>query len=135
MEFEKIEQFVRLLENSSLTELSVKDGDFKISMSKRDGHAGITAAVPAAQPEAAEEKITNITSPIVGTFYSASGPAIPSYVKTGDTVRRGDTVCIIEAMKMMNEIQAECDCEILAVLVSNGQKVEYGQPLFRIRKQ
>ena len=137
MEFEKIEQFVRLLENSSLTELSVKDGDFKISMSKNGNQVTVrpspeTADNPSARRE--EEKIVNITSPIVGTFYSASGPTIPAYVRTGDRVSSGETVCIIEAMKMMNEIQTEFDCEILAVLVSNEQKVEYGQPLFRVRK-
>ncbi len=135
MEFEKIEQFVRLLENSSLTELSVKDGDFKITMSKNGNQAGVRpSAGDAPAVPAEEEKIVNITSPIVGTFYSASGPAIPAYVRTGDRVTSGETVCIIEAMKMMNEIQAEFDCEILAVLVSNEQKVEYGQPLFRVRK-
>ena len=82
----------------------------------------------------AEEKEVNIISPIVGTFYSASGPQIPPYVKVGDSVKAGDTVCILEAMKMMNEITAEFDCEIEAVLVSNEQKVEYGQPLFRVKK-
>lgn len=76
----------------------------------------------------------HIVSPIVGTFYSAKGPTIPAFVKVGDTVKAGDTVCILEAMKMMNEITADFDCEIEAVLVSNEQKVEYGQPLFRVRK-
>ena len=76
----------------------------------------------------------NITSPIVGTFYSAAGPDIPAYVKVGDTVKAGETVCIVEAMKMMNEISVDYDCEIEAVLVSNEQKVEYGQPLFRVKK-
>lgn len=132
MELDQIEKLIRLLENSSLSELSIRDGDFKITMAK-----GKESAAPAAEEirEAdTENPVTSITSPIVGTFYSASGPLIPSYVRTGDRVHAGDTVCIIEAMKMMNEIQADFDCEILAVLVSNGQKVEYGQPLFRVRK-
>ena len=75
-----------------------------------------------------------ITSPIVGTFYSASGPDVPAYVTVGDTVKKGETVCIVEAMKLMNEIQCNYDCIIDAVLVSNEQKVEYGQPLFRVKK-
>jgi acetyl-CoA carboxylase biotin carboxyl carrier protein len=91
------------------------------------------AAAPAA-PEAAEEEKVFITSPIVGTFYSAPSPDAPAFVKVGDHVKNGQTVCILEAMKLMNEIQAEYDCEIEAVLVSNEQKVEYGQPLFRVRK-
>ena len=90
---------------------------------------------PASAPAISEdEKEVNITSPIVGTFYSAAGPTIPAYVKVGDSVKSGDTICIIEAMKMMNEITAEFDCRIESVLVSNEQKVEYGQPLFRVRK-
>jgi acetyl-CoA carboxylase biotin carboxyl carrier protein len=91
------------------------------------------AAAPAA-PEAAEEEKVFITSPIVGTFYSAPSPDAPAFVKVGDHVKNGQTVCILEAMKLMNEIQAEYDCEIEAVLVSNEQKVEYGQPLFRVKK-
>jgi acetyl-CoA carboxylase biotin carboxyl carrier protein len=90
-------------------------------------------APAAAEAEPEEEKIF-ITSPIVATFYSAPSPDAPAFVKVGDRVKNGQTVCILEAMKLMNEIQAEYDCEIEAVLVSNEQKVEYGQPLFRVKK-
>jgi acetyl-CoA carboxylase biotin carboxyl carrier protein len=89
--------------------------------------------VPAEAEEEPEEKLF-ITSPIVGTFYSAPAPDSPAFVKVGDRVKNGQTVCILEAMKLMNEIQAEYDCEIEAILVSNEQKVEYGQPLFRVKK-
>lgn len=149
MELDKIESLVKILENSSLKTMTIKDGDFKISLSKLD-HAPIVAAgaalpMPSYLPTEEsretvsvevdnEEDEVNITSPIVGTFYSAAGPDIPAYVKVGDHVRAGDTVCILEAMKMMNEITADFDCEIEAVLASNEQKVEYGQPLFRVRK-
>ena len=99
------------------------------------------SALPSEKEEAAssagsteDDNEVHIVSPIVGTFYSAKGPTIPAFVKVGDTVKAGDTVCILEAMKMMNEITADFDCEIEAVLVSNEQKVEYGQPLFRVRK-
>lgn len=132
MDYKKIEKLIGILENSSLSELRIKDGDFEIAMVRQSG------GVPTEEKkvtEDTEEEIINITSPLVGTFYSASGPTIPAYVKTGDIIRKGDTVCIIEAMKMMTEIQSDYDAEILAVLVSNGQKVEYGQPLFRIRKR
>ncbi len=135
---------MRLMEQSSLKTVSIEEDGFKIKMSKLDNvqivsqaPATATAApapTPAAVPIPAEESEVNITSPIVGTFYSAAGPTIPAYVKVGDTVKSGDTICIIEAMKMMNEITAEFDCKIESVLVSNEQKVEYGQPLFRVKK-
>jgi acetyl-CoA carboxylase biotin carboxyl carrier protein len=89
---------------------------------------------PAAAQEEPENEALLITSPIVGTFYSAPAPDAPAFVKVGDHVKNGQTVCILEAMKLMNEIQSEFDCEIEAVLVSNEQKVEYGQPLFRVKK-
>lgn len=150
MELEKIEGLVKILEASSLKTMTIKEGDFKITMSKLDNPpvvaagaavaaAPTTAPVTAAPVEpvvlaAEEDDEVNITSPIVGTFYSAAGPEIPAYVKVGDHVKAGETVCILEAMKMMNEITADFDCEIEAVLVSNEQKVEYGQPLFRVKK-
>jgi len=84
--------------------------------------------------EEEEEESLFITSPIVGTFYSAAAPDVPAFVKVGDQVKAGQTVCILEAMKLMNEIQSDYDCEIEAVLVSNEQKVEYGQPLFRVKR-
>lgn len=147
MDLEKIEGLVKIIENSSLTEFTIKDGDMKITMSKLD-HPPVVAPgapvmppMPAAQTvttevvkEEEEEEILFITSPIVGTFYSAAAPDVPAFVKVGDHVKNGQTVCILEAMKLMNEIQAEFDCEIEAVLVSNEQKVEYGQPLFRVKK-
>ena len=147
MDLEKIEGLVKIIENSSLTEFTIKEGDLKITMSKLDNPpvvaAGVPvgpAPVPAPAPEAApaeaeaEDEKLFITSPIVGTFYSAPAPDAPAFVKVGDQVKNGQTVCILEAMKLMNEIQSEFDCEIEAVLVSNEQKVEYGQPLFRVKK-
>lgn len=148
MDLEKIAGLVKIIEESSLTQFSIKEGDLKITMSKLD-HPPVVAAgavpmVPTPEakvPESAvnveqttEEDVLFIVSPIVGTFYSAPAPDAPAFVKVGDTVKNGQTVCILEAMKLMNEIQSEFDCEIEAVLVSNEQKVEYGQPLFRVRK-
>lgn len=146
MDLEKIEGLVKIIENSSLTEFTLKEGDLKITMSKLDHPPVVAAGVPMAPapaagpvPEAAaeepkEEEKLFITSPIVGTFYSAPAPDAPAFVKVGDQVKNGQTVCILEAMKLMNEIQSDFDCEIEAVLVSNEQKVEYGQPLFRVKK-
>ena len=75
-----------------------------------------------------------ISSPMVGTFYQAPSPDSPPYVKVGDKVKKGQTLCIIEAMKIMNEIEAEFDCEILEVLVEDGQPVEFDTPLFRVKR-
>ena len=101
--------------------------------------AAPVAAAPAATPapaaasEASEEGGKVITSPLVGTFYSASSPDAEPFVKEGDTVKKGQVLGIIEAMKLMNEIESEFDGVVEAVLVSNEEVVEYGQPLFRIR--
>ena len=138
LDLEKLEGLVKIMEGSTLNTMSIKDGDFKIMMSKLDNPpivagSGVVSSISAVSSDsgasnsstenAEEENEVHITSPIVGTFYSAKGPTIPAF-----------TVCILEAMKMMNEITADFDCEIEAVLVSNEQKVEYGQPLFRVRK-
>ena len=145
LDLERIEGLMKLMEQSSLKTVTIEDEGFKIKMSKLDnapilaqGTLAPAAApvAPAATVQTAPEDETelNITSPIVGTFYSAAGPTIPAYVKVGDSVKSGDTICIIEAMKMMNEITAEFDCRIESVLVSNEKKAEYGQPLFRVRR-
>lgn len=139
MDLEKIEKLVNIIENSSMLEFSIQEGDTKIKMSRR-GTAGVpgdpvtavhTETTPAAEENEDEDYIT---SPIVGTFYSAPSPEAKAFVKVGDVVKAGQTVCILEAMKLMNEIESEFDCEIEAVLVSNEQKVEYGQPLFKVKK-
>ncbi len=147
MDLKNIEGLVKIIEESSLTEFTYKDSEVKITMSKLDHPPVVAAGVPVAQapagdavqvnaaaPEEEEDEMVYITSPIVGTFYSAPAPDAPAYVKVGDQVKNGQTVCILEAMKLMNEIQSEFDCEIEAILVSNEQKVEYGQPLFRVKK-
>ncbi|HSK43929.1 MAG TPA: acetyl-CoA carboxylase biotin carboxyl carrier protein, partial [Candidatus Binatia bacterium] len=89
-----------------------------------------SSGAPAAAPE---EELHTVKSPIVGTFYEAPGPGALPFVKPGDQVAAGQVLCIIEAMKLMNEIEADASGEVVKVLVSNGQPVEYGQPLFAIR--
>ena len=99
------------------------------------GEAAVAVTHVAAAPaEAESDEDDYITSPIVGTFYSAPSPEAKAFVKVGDKVKAGQTVCILEAMKLMNEIECDFDCEIEAVLVSNEQKIEYGQPLFKVKR-
>ena len=95
--------------------------------------AAPVAAEPAAPVAAAENGLIDLDSPIVGTFFSASSPDAPPFVQVGSRVQKGQVVCIVEAMKVMNEIEAEFDGEVVEVIVSNGQPVEYGETLFRLR--
>jgi acetyl-CoA carboxylase biotin carboxyl carrier protein len=95
-----------------------------------DGGAAAEAAAKRAAPK---EELHVIKSPIVGTFYSAPSPEAPPFVKVGDTIQSGQVVCIVEAMKLMNEIEADMGGEIVGVLAENGQPVEYGQSLFALR--
>lgn len=143
MDIKRIRELVKIMEGSTLTELTIKDADTEICLSKQVNvvtapaaqavSAPVTVPVPQEVKPEAEESVL-ITAPIVGTFYSAPAPDAPAYVRVGDHVMRGQTVCILEAMKLMNEIESDFDCQIESVLVSNEQKVEYGQPLFRVRK-
>ncbi|HEY5649528.1 MAG TPA: acetyl-CoA carboxylase biotin carboxyl carrier protein, partial [Nitrospiria bacterium] len=83
-------------------------------------------------PSPEEEGLITLNSPVVGTFFRAPAPDADPYAEVGDQVKKGDVLCIIEAMKLMNEIESECDGKIVAILVENAQAVEYGEPLFRI---
>jgi acetyl-coA carboxylase, biotin carboxyl carrier protein len=137
MDLEQIEKLVEIIEKSTLKEITVEEGNLKINLKREDNieiqsiSKNIEKKVEIVE-EPDEESF--ITSPIVGTFYSAASPETPAFVRVGDTVKKGQPVCIVEAMKLMNEINCDFDCEIEAVLVSNEQKVEYGQPLFRVKK-
>jgi acetyl-CoA carboxylase biotin carboxyl carrier protein len=92
------------------------------------------AAAPAAAPaESADSGLVEMTSPIVGTFYRQPSPSAPPFVEPGSKVRKGQVLCIIEAMKLMNEIEAEMDAEVVEILVASGQPVEFGEVLFRLR--
>lgn len=93
--------------------------------------APAASAAPAAPAE--EEGLHSVKSPIVGTFYEAPSPGSPPFIKVGDHVNAGQVLCIVEAMKLMNEIESDVAGEVVKILVSNGQPVEYGQPLFKIR--
>lgn len=95
--------------------------------------AGSAAAAEAPPAPVEEEKLHIVKSPIVGTFYESSSPGAPAFVKVGDTVESGQVLCIVEAMKLMNEIESDAAGEVVKRLVTNGQPVEYGQPLFALR--
>ena len=137
MDLEQIEKLVEIIEKSTLKEITVEEGNLKINL-KRENNIEIQSISKNIEKkvEIVEEpdEESFITSPIVGTFYSAASPETPAFVRVGDTVKKGQPVCIVEAMRLMNEINCDFDCEIEAVLVSNEQKVEYGQPLFRVKK-
>lgn len=139
MDIEKIREIVKIVEESSLTELSLKEGDKEIVL-KRELKVGEAPVIISNNKEIANEEQEEedediyIMSPMVGTFYNSPSPDVKAFVNVGDVVKAGETLCIIEAMKLMNEIDCEYDAEILSIMVSNEQKVEYGQPLFKVKK-
>lgn len=148
MDLNVIKKLVKLVESSEIEELEVQDEGFQVRVCKsRPGSASvpqtIVQAPPPAQPAApaAESaapsgtaQATEILSPMVGTFYRAPAPDADAFVKEGDTIQTGQVLCIVEAMKLMNEIEAEISGRILKILVENGQPVEFNQPLFLVEK-
>ena len=163
MKFEQVLQLVDAVSVSSLTEFKYEEGGVKISMKKAaEGTVDLTA-VPSGRPEPAvrietepaapaaetdvkeaaaeapagtsaeEEAGQTVTSPLVGTFYAAPAEDSAPYVKVGDRVEKGQVLAIVEAMKLMNEIESEFSGEVVKILAENGKAVEYGQPLFVIR--
>lgn len=146
-DIEYIEKLAKVLADNSLTEISLEDGEQAITL--RNEVVGVTAApvvaAPVAQPQAAQPAQTSapaeqkevkkgkpLTSPMVGTFYSASSPDADPFVKVGQTIKEGDVVCIVEAMKLMNEIESEFSGKIVEICVQDGQPVEFGQVLMYI---
>lgn len=149
MDLDLIERLLTLMEEGGLTELVWKEGDRKIRLSKQAGGAAApvvagalapapaAAASPAGPAESgsaqADDDAFLFRSPMVGTFYRSPTPEAEAFVDVGDRVGAETVLCILEAMKVMNEIKAEISGEVLEVLVENGEPVEYDQPLFRIR--
>lgn len=103
-----------------------------VSAGTASAGSSITTQPAGASPRASTEKLHVLKSPIVGTFYAAPSPGAPPFVKVGDRVEAGQTICLVEAMKLMNEIEADASGEVAQILVENGQPVEYGQPLFAL---
>ena len=147
MDLESIYALMERFERSSLTGLELEQNGTRLKLDKTvavaaapaaavaAGSAVQTPAAPAPQSEAqsgTQDEGEYIKAPLVGTFYAAAGPDAEPFVKVGDQVKKGDTLCIIEAMKLMNEIPSEVDGTVAEICVGNGQVVEYNQPLFRI---
>ena len=135
---QEIYDLIACFERSSLQTLRLSRQDFSIELS-RGGSAAAAPAAPAAMPAPAaapaprEADGEAITAPLVGTFYAAPAPDQPPFVSVGDRVKKGQTVCLIEAMKMMSEVPAPCDCVIEEILKANGELVAFGEPLFHYR--
>ena len=148
MDLRKLKTLIDLVSESNISELEITEADGKVRIVKSEGVVGVPMAMPmmaAAQPAApvaavapaaaaapapAVETGHIVKSPMVGTFYRASSPSAKSFAEIGNTIKEGEPICIIEAMKIMNEIDADKTGTITKILVENGQPVEFGQPLF-----
>ena len=138
MDLRKLKTLIDLVQQSGIAELEITEGEEKVRISRGmpvtptnvTATPAAAAAAPAPGAAAAEDHV--IKSPMVGTFYRTSAPGAQPFVDVGQAVKAGDTVCIIEAMKLLNEIESDHDGVVKAILVENGQPVEYGQPLFII---
>jgi acetyl-CoA carboxylase biotin carboxyl carrier protein len=145
LDFDAVRELARIATEFDLAEVET-DPSGRIRVARRIERAGSVVAplpaapptglslIPAPAPEPVNESAAMITSPFVGTFYRSPSPEAASFVEAGQTIRKGQVVCIVEAMKLMNEIESDLDGKVLDVLVKNGAHVEYGQPLFRIEK-
>ena len=156
MDIRKVKKLIELLEESGVAEIEIHEGEESVRISRATSGVAMPAApvlhsvapAPAAAPaaavvenpapaEEAEEQIAGdvVKAPMVGIFYEAMAPGKPSFVELGQSVKKGDVLCIIEAMKIMNQIESEYSGVVSKIMVENGEPVEYGQPLFVIREQ
>ena len=152
MNLRQIRELVRLLESSSLTVLEIEEADLRVRLEKGQT-AGLAQPVPAALPQAVPaalpaqavpapapvpdgtvdfNRLKEVKSPLVGIFYAAPSPGAEPFAGVGSRVKKGDVLCVVEAMKLMNEITADADGEVIDVCVQNGQVVEFGQILFKL---
>ncbi len=145
MDFKQIKALMKEFDESGLSRFEVKNKEFELNLEKATIATAVAApvaltAAPVAAPAAAisapaaELEGDKILSPMVGTFYASPSPDSPVFVKAGDTVSKGQPLAILEAMKIMNEIEAEFNCKIIKVLVEDGQAVEYDMPLYLVEK-
>jgi len=158
LDLKEIKQIIDLMKKSGLTEFAVEEENFKLKIRRAGSNQQIVTTIPATasapmnpppgpqlasptltpispSPAADQDEpgITYIKSPMVGTFYTSASPENPVFIEINQTIEESTIVCIVEAMKIMNEIQAETRGTILEILIENGQPVEYGQPLFKVR--
>lgn len=151
MDINEIKKLIKVFESSKVTELSIKEGELKIKLSKNGAvnpqsfvQQNIPVEIPAAVKQAdlisesaskkIEDNLHTINSPIVGTFYRAPAPDADPYIQIGDSVTEGSVLCIVEAMKLMNEIECDFNGKVVQILVEDGTPVEFNQPLFKIEK-
>ena len=148
MDIRKVKKLIEMLENSNLEEIEIKEGEESVRLVKSHGVTPVAAqsfilpqeaAVQTSEDISQEDKEiikegNLINSPMVGTFYASASPGAKPFISVGDQISEGDVVCIVEAMKMMNEIKSEFSGTVLSVNVENSEPVEYGQPLFEISK-
>lgn len=151
MDIKEIKELIKLIDSSSITEFKLDREEFKLSIRKEQTLLKVMDNEPPAyiekkpmekkvepESETVEAKLDSdihfINSPIVGTFYSSPGPDKDPFIKQGSKIKKGDVLCIIEAMKLMNEVTADVDGEIVEVLVKDKSIVEYGEPLFKVRQ-
>ena len=158
MDIRKVKKLIELLEESNIDEIEIKEGEESVRISRHGAQAAAAAAAPygaphyappppppapapaaapaaTAAPEPASAPVAAghaVRSPMVGTFYRSPSPTSPAFVEVGQTVKVGDIICIVEAMKMMNQIEADKAGTVAAILVENGEPVEFDQPLFSI---
>ena len=150
MDIRKVKKLIELLEESGIAEIEINEGEESVRISRYSNNPmmapvqqyaapppppAAVADAPATSESAAADDIIDghtVNAPMVGTFYSASAPGAPDFVKVGDSVSVGDTVCIIEAMKILNQIEADKAGKVKAILIENAQPVEFGQPLIVI---
>jgi len=147
---EQLRELIAILDRTDISELTLEAGDLRLNIRKRDRDATpvpvvgaiaetLSPAPAVVEVEAASKpgavsapKLAEVVSPMVGTFYRAPAPDEPPFIEVGDTVRKGQTVCIVEAMKLMNQIEAEVTGRVVEILVQNAQPIEYGQVLMRV---
>ncbi|MET0498240.1 MAG: acetyl-CoA carboxylase biotin carboxyl carrier protein [Steroidobacteraceae bacterium] len=150
MDIRKVKKLIELLEESGIAEIEIKEGEESVRISRYQGGIAPSpvyqyapapvasaapaaiAAAPAAAPAPAAKPDHTVTAPMVGTYYASAAPGSKAFVDIGSEVNVGDTLCIIEAMKMMNQIESDKAGRVTAVMVKNGDPVEFGQPLFII---
>ena len=148
MDLRKIKTLIDLVQQSGIAELELTEGEERVRISRHGVPGtyapapmaassyvlpgGVAGAIPAPAPGPVEPSGHTLKSPMVGTFYRCPSPGTPSFVEVGQSVSKGQTLCIIEAMKLLNEIESDATGVVKAIMVENGQPVEYGQPLFII---
>lgn len=160
MEYKQIQELIKTINKSNISELSIEEGEFKITIKQKQinetqfvavqtpmqipqmlpqsmpqqsiSNTGTSAPQAQSTPPPTSNDTTIIKSPMIGTFYRSSSPDKPSFVNVGDEIKQGDVICIVEAMKLFNEIESEFDGRIVRVLADDASPIEYDQPLFEI---